>query len=131
VPSVNSDSCKVKIIAYGPGWQYDESDALFRITSTGIEEIATLPLAMTLSVKAYPNPAKSLSVVRYSLPAEGKVLLQLYDISGRLLKTLVDENKNPGIYKITLNTKTLASGVYFLSLKSKEKRIIERLVIVK
>lgn len=35
VPSINSDSCKIKIIAYGPGWQYDESDGVFRITSTG------------------------------------------------------------------------------------------------
>jgi len=131
VPNVNSDSCKVKIIAYGPGWQYDESDGLFRITSTGVEEIATLPLAMTLGVKVYPNPAKSLSVIRYTLPAEGKVLLQLYDISGRLVKTLVDEDKKPGIYKVNLNTKTLSAGVYFLSLQTESKRIIERLVVVK
>jgi hypothetical protein len=131
VPSVNSDSCKIKIIAYGPGWQYDESDGNFSITSLGVSEIATLPLAMTLSVKVFPNPTKSLTAVRYSLPAEGKISLQLYDISGRLVKTLVDEYKKPGNYSITLNSRTLSAGVYFLSLETKEKRIIERIVIIK
>ena len=133
VPNVNSDSCKVKIIAYGPGWQYDESDGVFSITSTGIEEIgvATGNRAMTLGVKIYPNPARSLSVIRYTLPVESKVSLQLYNISGRLVKTLVDEDKKPGNYKITLNTKTLSAGVYFLSLQTDTKRIIERLVVIK
>jgi hypothetical protein len=42
VPNVNSDSCKIKIIAYGPGWQYDESDGVFSITTTGIEERSSL-----------------------------------------------------------------------------------------
>ncbi|MEO0083732.1 MAG: T9SS type A sorting domain-containing protein, partial [candidate division WOR-3 bacterium] len=131
VPSVNSDSCKIKVIAYGPGWQYDESDGVFSITSTGINEIASQPLAMTLGLKVYPNPAKSLSVIRYSLPVEEKVTIQLYNISGRLIKTLLDEYKQPGNYKLTLNTKPLSAGVYLLTLKTDGKRIIERLVVVK
>jgi len=131
VPNTNSDSCKVKIIAYGPGWQYDESDGTFSITSTGIKEIATLPLAMTLGVKVYPNPTKSLSVIRYSLPVEGQVSLKLYNISGRLVKTLVNEHKQPGNYSINLNSKTLSAGVYFITLQTQEKRIIERVIIIK
>ena len=142
VPSVNSDSCKIKIIAYGPGWQYDESDGVFRITTTGVEEIASYSLAKKFGLKVFPNPARSQAIISYSIPpsptsspvkGEGfpKVSLQLYDISGRLLKTLVDENKNLGIYKITLNTKTLSAGIYFLSLQTQNKRLIERLVIVK
>jgi hypothetical protein len=130
VPNVSSDSCKIKIIAYGPGWQYDESDGVFSIASTGVEEIASLSLAMT-NVRVIPNPAKSVLNIHYSLPVESKVLLKLYDISGRLVKTLVDEEKKPGNYKFTLNTKTFSAGVYFLSLKTKEKIVIERLIVVK
>jgi len=136
VPSVNSDSCKIKIIAYGPGWQYDESDGNFSITSTAINEIASLSLAKTLSVRAFPNPAKALTAIHYSLPAQSKVLLNLYDISGRLVKTLVNETKKPGNYSLTLNSSThnsltLSSGVYFLCLDTKEKRIVERVVILR
>jgi len=131
VPNVNSDSCKIKIIAYGPGWQYDESDGIFRITSTGIEENRNPLTALRFSLKVFPNPAKSQTAIRYSLPAQSKVSLQLYDISGRLVKTLVNEQKKQGIYKLNLNTKDLSAGVYFLSLQSVSKRIIERLVIIK
>jgi hypothetical protein len=152
VPNVNSDSCKVKIIAYGPGWQYDETDGLFSISSSAISEIATLPLAMTLGVKVFPNPAKSVVRVRYTLLVEEKATLQLFDISGRLVTTLVDETKKPGNYSLNLNSltrsvdgaqatsthnssthnsKTLSAGVYFLSLQTESKRIIEKFVIVK
>ncbi|MEO0083888.1 MAG: T9SS type A sorting domain-containing protein, partial [candidate division WOR-3 bacterium] len=67
----------------------------------------------------------------YSLPVEGKVTIQLYNISGRIIKTLVDEYKQPGNYKLTLNTKPLSAGVYFLTLKTDGKRIFERMVIIK
>ncbi|MEO0092261.1 MAG: T9SS type A sorting domain-containing protein, partial [candidate division WOR-3 bacterium] len=135
VPNVSSDSCKIKIIAYGPGWQYDESDGVFRISGTGIDERLTLD-ARRLMLKIYPNPAKSAMRIRYSLPIESKVSLQLYDIAGRLVKTLVNEEKKPGNYSLTFNTKTLGScplraGVYFLSLQTEKKRIIERLVVMK
>jgi hypothetical protein len=104
----------------------------WNIANMGIEdEIASHPLAMTPSIKVFPNPAKSLTAVRYSLPIERKVSLQLYDISGRLVKTLVKEQKKPGNYSINLNTNTLSAGIYFLSLETREKRIIERLVVVK
>lgn len=142
VPSVNSDSCKIKIIAYGPGWQYDESDGVFSINSTGVEENRPLS-ALRLSLKVFPNPAKSVIRVRYSIPSpspkpspikgEGltKVSIRLFDISGRLVKTLIDEYKKPGNYSLMLNSNTLSSGVYFLSLKTDEKRIIERVVIIR
>jgi hypothetical protein len=86
---------------------------------------------MTLVVKVYPNPAKQLIAIYYSLPTKSKTSLQLFDISGRLVKTLVNESKKSGNYSITLNSKTLSAGVYFLSLQTDLKRLIERLVVVK
>jgi hypothetical protein len=136
VPNMTSDSCKIKIIAYGPGWQYDESDGVFRIITTGISEIASLPLAMTLGVKVYPNPAKILTAIRYSLPAESKVSLQLYDISGRLIKTLVNESKQTGIYSVIWNgaddnNRKVGEGVYFCILKTNEKSLQQKILMVK
>ncbi|MEO0082967.1 MAG: T9SS type A sorting domain-containing protein, partial [candidate division WOR-3 bacterium] len=128
VPNVNSDSCKIKIIAYGPGWQYDESNGVFSITSTGIEEHSSLSaLRLSLKVERRINPATAI----FSIPSFQRVNLKLYDIQGRLIRDFVNETKEPGIYKINLNTKSLSSGIYFLSLETKMKRIIERLVVVK
>ena len=98
---------------------------------TGIEENYSTLSADRLSLKVEPNPFKSHTTIFYSLSAESKVILNLYDISGRLVNTLIDEYKNPGNYQLTLNTKNLSAGVYFLSLDSQEKRIIKRLVVVK
>lgn len=83
------------------------------------------------TLKIYPCPAKSFSNIHYSLSADGKVKLNLYDISGRLVKTMVNEYQKPGNYSLTLNTKTLSSGVYFLYLQTDDKRIIERLVVIR
>jgi hypothetical protein len=130
VPNVNSDSCKIKIIAYGPGWQYDESDGVFRITNTGIEEQQTLEIKQ-LSLKISPNLFKSQSSITLSLPEQQKVSLKLYNITGKLIKVLCDGKKEQGIYKISLNSKDLSSGVYFLTLQTSSKKLIERFVIVK
>jgi hypothetical protein len=137
VPNVSSDSCKIKIIAYGPGWQYDESDGVFSITSTGIMEIAMdfVP-AMTLGVRVNPNPAKTKVTICYSLSAEGKISLQLYDISGRLVKTLVNESKQTGIYSVIWNgtndnNRKIGEGVYFCILKTDEKSLKQKILMVK
>ncbi|MCX8015647.1 MAG: VCBS repeat-containing protein, partial [candidate division WOR-3 bacterium] len=66
VPNVSSDSCKVRIIAYGPGWQYDESDAVFRIATTGIDEHYPLDAKRTTLIVS-PNPAKFKISIRYTL----------------------------------------------------------------
>jgi hypothetical protein len=90
-----------------------------------------LPYIHTSTINVTPNPFSSHTTVRYSLSAESPVSLNLYDISGRLIKTLVNEHKNPGNYQLTLNANNLPAGVYFLSLEVEEKRIIERLVVIK
>jgi len=103
----------------------------WNIANVGIEEESPMLNAIHPMLEVYPNPAKRLTAIRFSLPAESKVSLQLYDISGRLVKTLVNESKKSGIYNVPLNTEMLSAGVYFLSLETKEKRIIERVVVVK
>jgi hypothetical protein len=96
----------------------------------GVEENQKLHVS-SCTLQGFPNPTKSLTTIRYSLPIESKVSLQLFDISGRLVKTLVNEQKKSGNYSINLNTCTLSAGIYFLSLATEEQRIIERLVVVK
>ncbi len=131
VPNTPSESCRVKVTAYGPGTQFDESDALFTITGQGIEEGAiSIPDTMTLNIS--PNPFESQTTIRFSIPVAQKISLKLYDITGKLVKVLCDENKEPGIYQVPLSSKDLASGVYLLSLQTHSpKQLIERLIIVK
>ncbi|MGB3018870.1 MAG: T9SS type A sorting domain-containing protein, partial [Ignavibacteria bacterium] len=64
----------------------------------------------------YPNPFNPVTTINYDLPSDGIVTLKVYDILGRELKTLVNEMKTAGYYKVQFNAADLASGAYFYRL---------------
>ncbi|MFA3783589.1 T9SS type A sorting domain-containing protein [Melioribacteraceae bacterium 4301-Me] len=61
----------------------------------------------------YPNPFNSTTKIRYELPAAAHVILIVYDILGKEVRRLVDDNKSPGSYSVNFNADGLPSGVYF------------------
>jgi hypothetical protein len=60
----------------------------------------------------YPNPFNSNTLVHYQLPTAGHVLLEVYDILGHVVRTLVVERKPAGEYDIRFDGSGLPSGVY-------------------
>jgi hypothetical protein len=100
-------------------------------TGSGITEEIRGQIQEVRGIEVCPNPAKSLTAIHYSLSRNNRVSLQLYDISGKLIKTLINESKVAGNYSLTMNTKGLSAGIYFLLLETESKRIVERLVVVK
>jgi hypothetical protein len=97
---------------------------------TGVMEDKTIeiinPNALVIKLyKAKPNPFRTQTEIRYSLSAQEKVSLFIYDISGRIVKYLVNGNINPGIYSINWNGRNergqqVSAGVYFYQLKTKD-----------
>lgn len=69
----------------------------------------------------YPNPFNPKTVISYQLPVSGNVTLKVYDILGNEVTTLVNEEKQPGVYEVEFNPESsirnLASGIYFYQLK--------------
>lgn len=61
----------------------------------------------------YPNPSNPKSKINFELPYDGRVSLKLYDILGKEVMTLVDEEKKADYYSIEFDGSGLASGVYF------------------
>ncbi|MBK9331425.1 MAG: hypothetical protein IPM96_03220 [Ignavibacteria bacterium] len=55
----------------------------------------------------YPNPFNPVTTINYDLPADGIVMIKVYDILGREMKTLINEMKNAGYYKLTFNASDL------------------------
>jgi hypothetical protein len=124
VPNVSSDSCKVKIIAYGPGWQYDESDGVFRITPTGIEE-NTSQYIKNFRFEVFPNPATG--KVSFKIWDAGKknLSLKIYNLAGELVRTLILTTKNQQPTTFIWDGrdgsgKKLPAGVYFYRLKTSD-----------
>jgi hypothetical protein len=84
----------------------------------GVEdEINYVPTSYELH-QNYPNPFNPSTTFRYSIPTQSKVVLKLYDILGNEIATLMDEEKQVGIYELTWNAANLPSGVYFYQLRA-------------
>lgn len=86
----------------------------------------------------YPNPFNPSTIISFELPIRSHVMLTLYDVLGRQVKTLIDENREAGHYSVALDASGLSSGVYFYrfmarSLGVESQTYIEskKLVVVK
>jgi len=82
-------------------------------------------------VKAFPNPFNPETKIRFELPEAGNVKLSIYDLTGRLITTLVDEYLDEGIYEREFNGSNLSSGIYFTILQSKDVRIVRKMQLIK
>jgi fibronectin type 3 domain-containing protein len=78
----------------------------------------------------YPNPARQQATVRYALPGQQEVSLRVYDVLGRRVHTVV-QSRQKGRHKMHLDVSNLASGVYFLRMRSKGKTRTQKLTIVR
>jgi hypothetical protein len=85
---------------------------------------------------AIPNPFTSHTVFRYSLPAKSNVSLAIYDATGRLVKNVIIELKDLGVYSVSWNGKdnngiNVKPGIYFAQLKTAQKTITQKIVKTK
>jgi len=79
----------------------------------------------------YPNPFNSQTKIKYSIPLEDKVKLQVYDIQGKLVKTLVNENQGAGEYTIPLDASALSSGIYFYRIQTSKGSQTKKMSVLK
>ncbi len=84
---------------------------------TEIKNESAQPVKFNL-YQNYPNPFNPATHIIYNLPSEGFVKLKVYDIAGREVATLVNENKKAGNYLVTFNGNNFASGVYLCRIHS-------------
>lgn len=79
----------------------------------------------------YPNPFNAETIIRYDLPKESYVRINLYDITGKEIKVLVDGYHTAGYYSVHLKAENHSSGIYFYRITASEFSSIKKLVLVK
>jgi predicted CXXCH cytochrome family protein len=101
-------------------------------TPTGIEDISEsgMPLRYSLD-QNYPNPFNPSTEIQFSIKQAGKVVLKVYDITGREVITLVDKEMAPGSYSAHFNASNLATGVYIYRIMSHEFVAVKKMVLIK
>ncbi len=99
-----------------------------KYTGPGVEETNSQLAINNYQLAISPNPVVRRAVINYQLPVKSKVSLEIYDVSGRLVKKLFDKSQKLGQYEVIWNGtdekgKSVASGVYVFKLKVKSEKL--------
>jgi len=102
---------------------------------TLVEDDNPVPAGLKL-YQNYPNPFNPTTVIRYDLPTDGRVKLEIYNVRGQRVITLIDEYQNAGSKTVTWNGTDrkgveVASGVYFYRLREGSNSEIRKMVLLR
>lgn len=98
---------------------------------TDLSEVADIPREVELH-QNFPNPFNPTSVIRYGVPEAAEVRLEVFDILGRRVMVLVNnELKNPGRYNVQFNASSLSSGVYIYRLVVGDNVMTKKMTLIK
>ncbi len=79
----------------------------------------------------YPNPFNPATTIKYEIPKKSLVHLKVYDILGREVATLVNEEKPAGTYSVNFDASPYASGIYFYKITANEYSSIKKMMLLK
>jgi agmatine/peptidylarginine deiminase len=79
----------------------------------------------------YPNPFNPVTKIKFDLPINGFVRIQVYDIAGRLVHTLINDFKFSGSYNIDFDANSIASGVYFYKMETVDFIEVKKMLFIK
>ncbi len=95
-----------------------------------VEESKNSSLNFTLS-QNYPNPFNPSTTINYQVPVYSHVKITLFNILGKEIKTIVDENKPGGSYSVGLDADHLASGIYYYRMTAGNFTQTKKLILLK
>ena len=101
-------------------------------SSAGIEEFESLPTDFTL-YNPFPNPFNPNTSIRFDIHVDARNVsrIQIFDITGRLVDTLIEDILEPGIHEIQWNGSNQPSGVYFVVLEIGNHAQTQKLILLK
>ena len=94
-------------------YQFGGTDSV----TVGVDRIGPNLSGVVSLAQNFPNPFRRATEIAYAIPTAQKVVLNLYDIQGRMVQTLVDRYQTPGTYRVQLDARGLTTGVYFYRLQ--------------
>jgi hypothetical protein len=94
------------------------------------ENIANIPASYQL-IGSYPNPFNASATISYGLPATSNVTLEVFNILGQRVATLVDGQQAAGYYQIIWNAQEQATGMYFYRLKADDFSQVKKMLMLK
>jgi hypothetical protein len=99
--------------------------------TTDVSDVVELPTKYSIS-QNYPNPFNPSTSIEYSLPEAGNVTLNIYNLLGQRVKTILDNvQQSAGTHKVVFDASELPSGIYFYSFKSNNFMQVKKMILMK
>ena len=93
-------------------------------------EDSGLPLEFDIST-VYPNPFNSMTSINYELPIQSNVTLNVHDITGRIVESLINSNKTAGRHTVTWKANRYTSGLYFIKMNAGDYTTTQKVMLIK
>ena len=100
-------------------------------TFVGVEEYESGKIEKELELQVFPNPCPGLLNIEYVLQKPGVAEISIYDVTGARKESMQHEVQPSGWYQEKLDIRNLASGLYFIQLKQKDKKLSEKFILVR
>ena len=128
---VDSDGNENLLVGDIPGWSNNE---LFYI-SLELDSNPLIPTDYSLS-QNYPNPFNPSTTISFSLPSDNHTILNIYDISGKLINTLLDKNMKSGYHNVSWDGKDMygqevSTGAYVYTLSTNDMSLSGKMILLK
>jgi hypothetical protein len=120
----------------GSDWSYDDNwdtpaDQLHDKGTSKVEEKGDVVPKNIVLYSNYPNPFNPSTTLKFDIPSKSHVTMNIFDLLGRKVATLLDEVKSEGMYSVQFNAGTLSSGMYFCRLQAGHAVTVSKLMLVK
>ncbi|MCI0474007.1 MAG: T9SS type A sorting domain-containing protein [Ignavibacteria bacterium] len=107
----------------------EHGDILDSCLLTGVEPV-NAPADFRL-YNNYPNPFNPVTTFRFDIPANLEVVLQVFDVNGKMVKELVNQKMNAGSYHVDWNAAENSSGIYFCTFMAGSYTATQKIVLIK
>jgi len=98
------------------------------VTATAIAPVLPTEFAMRQN---YPNPFNPTTIVEFDLPKDSHVKLELYNVLGQRVMSVLDENRAAGTQRVQIDASKLATGVYLYRLAAGDKVFMKKMTLIK
>ena len=117
----------------------DTNNDLWIATDKGVSHVTDLPTSVQsdgainykFELANYPNPFNPETKIDYTIPKASRVKVEVFDILGRRVNTLVDKKQNAGRYQVMFNANNIPSGIYIYRLTTEQSSMTKKMVLLK
>lgn len=109
----------------------DAIEVILRGNTLGVSDDQPVQPQHFVIDRIYPNPFNVTTNISYLLPVSARVKIDVYNLAGQLMETIVEGTMRAGVHKAVFNARRLPSGMYFVRLEASEKVLIGKVLLIR